>query len=266
MRNYLIVVEGAHDIAVIEKLLKINGVNQKVSSIEELPKVWKRTIPSVFPFEQGKLDRITPIPSFVKNEDLSVAIKKAGGDKEIMNVLQQTLDTMLYEEIDQLDAIMLICDADAKTADEKRAEMLENHKEKDDFILQVKDDGISLDLKVKTVPVYTYVFPDDVESGNLENLLLETAKVVYPGLLNLAEQYVEQASEYQEILKKEQYAKKAEVGCIANAMKPGKANQVSIADDEWISETTLQNCIMLQNLNRVLLQMIDVAGYHIGIK
>lgn len=257
MRNYLIVVEGAHDIAIIERLLKLNGVHKKIYSVEELPKVWKRTIPSVFPFEHGKLDRITPIPSFVKNEHLSVAIKNAGSDKEILNVLQQTLDTMLYEEIDQIDAIMLICDADAKNADEKRRELFENYKEKDDFILEIKDNCISLNLKFKTVPVYTYIFPDDMNKGNLENLLLETAQVIYPELLNLAEKYVSQASEYQEILKKEQYAKKAEVGCIANAMKPGKANQVSIADDDWISESSLRECTMLKKLNALLKLMIE---------
>ena len=75
--------------------------------------------------------------------------------------------------------------------------------------------------------------------------------------MDLAKEYVSQASEYQDILKKEQYAKKAEIGCIANAMKPGKANQVSIADNEWVSEKSLQTCVMLQKLNTVLKQMIS---------
>ena len=75
MKNYLIIVEGAHDIAVVEKLLKLNGINKRITSVEKLPKVWKRTIPSIFPFTDGKLDRITPIPSFVMNENVSVAIK-----------------------------------------------------------------------------------------------------------------------------------------------------------------------------------------------
>ncbi len=256
MRNYLIVVEGAHDIAIVEKLLKLNGVNKRIQSEEKLPKVWKRTIPSVFPFAEGKLDRITPIPSFIMNEQVSVAIKNAGSDKDIMDVLQQTLDTMLYEEIDQLNAIMLLCDADTKSADDKRKEMLGNHKEKDDFILEIGENEVTLDLKVKTVPIYTYIFPDNIESGNLENLLLEAAQVIYPELLALAKEYVVRASEYQQILKKEQFAKKAQIGCIANAMKPGKANQVSIADNDWVSEKTLQTCVMLKKLNGVLCQMI----------
>ena len=32
MRHYLIIVEGAHDIALIEKILRVNGVKEKISS------------------------------------------------------------------------------------------------------------------------------------------------------------------------------------------------------------------------------------------
>ncbi len=72
----------------------------------------------------------------------------------------------------------------------------------------------------------------------------------------MASKYIEEASAYQKKLKKDQNAKKAKVGCIANVMKPGKANQVSIADDDWISEKTLKECSMLAKLNEVLKTMI----------
>lgn len=32
MRNYLIIVEGAHDIALLEKLLRLNGVDEKINN------------------------------------------------------------------------------------------------------------------------------------------------------------------------------------------------------------------------------------------
>ena len=35
-------------------------------------------------------------------------------------------------------------------------------------------------------------------------------------------------------------------------MKPGKANQVSIADDDWVSEATLRECEMLKRLNEAV--------------
>ena len=67
MRNYLIIVEGAHDIALFEKVLRINGVDRKITNENDLPDVWKHTIPSRYPFNGDTLDRITPIPSFLKN-------------------------------------------------------------------------------------------------------------------------------------------------------------------------------------------------------
>lgn len=274
MRNYLIMVEGAHDIAVMERLLQLNGIQQRVRSETELPSVWIHTIPGVYPFTEGRLERITPVPSFMKNEEISVAIKNANSDTEIMPALSQLMDIMQVREKDQLDGIMLICDADRKKADEKRKQLLNDYREKPDFKIIWEKGAVSgktasggcgitedlenptLDIGIKQVPLYTFLFPDNETEGNLENLLLETAQAVYPELLKLAEDYIVQAAEYQKKLKREAYAKKAVVGCIANVMKPGKANQVSIADDGWISEETLEVCRMLGRLNRELKKMI----------
>lgn len=88
-------------------------------------------------------------------------------------------------------------------------------------------------------------------NGRISNIV-EAAQVAYPELLELAEKFVEEASEIQSKLKKDQNAKKAKVGCITNAMKPGKANQVSIADDDWVSEATLRECEMLKRLDEAV--------------
>ena len=126
MRNYLIVVEGAHDIALLEKILRLNGVDKKVNNENELPEVWRHTIPSRYPFNTDRLDRITPIPSFVKNSQISVAIKNANSDTEIVGVLKQTLSLMEIRELDQISGIMLICDADNLCADDKRCKLLDS--------------------------------------------------------------------------------------------------------------------------------------------
>ena len=252
MKNYLIMVEGAHDIAVLEKVLAFHGVKKKVKNIIELPNVWKHTIPAKFPFKEGCLDRITPIPSFLYNENMTIAIKNANSDKDIMPVLQQIIDTMLLEEKDQIDKIMLICDADNKTAVQKKETLLSGYEEKNDFKIIRESEKIYLDIGIKKIQVSLFAFPDDEKTGNLENLLLEAAQVAYPELLELAEKFVEEASEIQNKLKKDQNAKKAKVGCITNAMKPGKANQVSIADDDWVSEVTLRECEMLKRLDEAV--------------
>ncbi len=175
-----------------------------------------------------------------------------------MQVLSQIMDTMLVSEKDQLDAVMLVCDADRKTAVEKRNKLLDSCQEKSDFkiIREKNSQNLMLDIDIRQIPLYMFLFPDNEREGNLENLLLETAQTAYPNLLKLAEEYISQASAYQKNLKKDAYAKKAVIGCIANVMKPGKANQVSIADDNWISEKTLNTCRMLGRLNSELQKMI----------
>lgn len=259
MRNYLIIVEGAHDIAVIERVLCINGVTEKIRKESELPEVWQRTIPVRFPFNQDRLERITPIPSFSMNAEVSVAIKNANSDSEIMETLQQLLQVMEIKDVVQINGILLVCDADDSTAEEKRRRLLSSGKKTENFALN--EETMLLDVGVAgiTIPVYTFIFPDNNHKGNLENLLLETAEVAYPELSVLAGEYVDKASQYQDILKKNQYAQKAKVGCIANAMKPGKANQVSIADNEWISEKTAEQCRMLSGLNEAIKNLIESA-------
>ena len=255
MKNYLIIVEGSHDIALIEKLLCLNGINEKINNADDLPGVWKHTIPTRYPFNAERLERISPIPSFVKNPEISVAIKNANSDTEIMFVLKQTLQLMEVSEVDKLSGIMLVCDADNNTADVKRQRLLASRNE--DMNFSLNEYTMELDVNVKKIPLYTFIFPDNENGGNLENLLLQTAEIAYPELLALAKEYVKSASVYRNDLKKEQKAKKAVVGCIANVMKPGKANQVSIADDDWVSFKTLHECNMLQKLNTELKKMIS---------
>lgn len=255
MRNYLIIVEGAHDIAVIEKVLSLNGINKRVNQEEDLPEVWKHVIPTRYPFEQSRLDRIAPIPSFVKNDNISVAIKNATSDTEIIDTLQHMLHYMEIGDVAKLEGIMLICDADLKNASKKRETLLNMWEDTQE--LKLDKMNMQLETSVRKIPIYMFVFPDDCNPGNLENLLLETAKVAYPELLQWALEYIEKAADISKNLKREQDAKKATIGCIANTMKPGKANQVSIADNDWITENTLRECEMLGKLDGAVKNMLD---------
>lgn len=254
MRNYLIIVEGAHDIAVLEKILFLNGIKDRVNNEDDLPKVWKHVIPTRYPFVQNRLDRITPIPSFVRNDNVSVAIKNANSDCEIIDTLQQMLHYMEIRDVAELEGVLLVCDADLKKASEKKNILLDMWKDTEQ--LKLDKTVMELSTKVKNIPVFMFIFPDDSGSGNLENLLLKTAEISYPKLLEWASEYIEKAKTIRSNLKREQDAKKAVIGCIANTMKPGKANQVSIADDEWITGETLEKCEMLKKLDDTIKKMI----------
>ena len=254
MKNYLIIVEGAHDIAVIERVLFLNGIKEHIDTDEDLPAVWKHVIPARYPFADNRLDRITPIPSFVRNDEVSVAIKNAGSDKAIISTLQQMIHVMQISDIAQINGIMLVCDADLKSASDKRDTILSMWT--DAYNLTLDKTGMQLGTQVGNIPLHMFVFPDDKNAGNLENLLLETAAVAYPDLLKLASEYINSAKSFSKNLGREQDVKKATIGCIANTMKPGKANQVSIADNEWITEETLKKCAMVAKLDVVIKDML----------
>lgn len=254
MRNYLIIVEGAHDIAVLEKVLSLNGIKERIGKEEDLPEVWKHIIPTRYPFDENRLDRITPIPSFVKSNGVSVAIKNANSDTEIISTLHQMLHYMEISDVAQLDGVMLVCDADKKSASDKQKFLFGKWEDTDSLKLNVRD--MQLETLIKKIPLYVFIFPDGCNPGNLENLLIETARISYPELLELASDYIEKASQISKKLKREQDIKKATIGCIANTMKPGKANQVSISDDEWITELTLSECEMLKRLDDVIKDML----------
>jgi len=85
-----------------------------------------------------------------------------------------------------------------------------------------------------------FVLPDNSNDGTLENLLLHSAEKIYPNLLAMAKDYVNTAkntdlSEAElEGINKPAGENKAIVGAMANILRPGKAVQVSIQDNDWL--------------------------------
>lgn len=103
MKYFLIIVEGAHDIATVERILRMQGIDKCIKHKSDLPDVWKRMIPERFPFQADLLDRITPLPSFWQNESVSVAIKNAGSDVRLISCLKEICQSMKISEKAQLD-------------------------------------------------------------------------------------------------------------------------------------------------------------------
>lgn len=254
MKYYLIIVEGAHDLATIERILKMQGIDKPIRQKEELATVWKRLIPDKYPFHGDALDRITPVPSFWRNEEISVAIQCAGSDTALLTCLKEVCNILKLGEKLQLNKVMLVCDADRGSAEAKKSYLLRKCERTADFDLQKIENNYILQLEALNekerirIPLIWYVFPDDMNSGILENVLLQAADKIYPRLKEGAEGYID-------LIDKNVYAtmndeakrNKATVGCIANILKPGKANQVAIADGEWISNQS-RECEYVERL------------------
>lgn len=239
MKYIYLVVEGPHDISAIGRLLKSKNL-QMIKNINHLDAFWleKRMIPRDFPIEGDLLKRV-PVPTFYQSETLSIAIHSAGGDSKIVSTMNLTFANVDY---DDFYSYALFIDADSKNA----LDRLES--------LDVKDlpliNEITLPGQIiirNNVKAGIFIFPNNEDKGTLETVLLSCAELVYPSLLGPAKEYVTSTDiTYQQDWGQSDF-EKIIVGCIANVLKPGKANQVSIQDNKWISQETLAS----QNLKRL---------------
>jgi len=82
--------------------------------------------------------------------------------------------------------------------------------------------------------------PDNVNSGSLEDVLIQCAEVHYSDLLRQAGSYLRSIDrarlsepDLAELDRPAGY-KKAQIGAVSAVLKPGKAIQASIADNRWL--------------------------------
>lgn len=90
-----------------------------------------------------------------------------------------------------------------------------------------------------------FILPDNGTAGTLEDILLDSAKEVYPKLLESAFLHVDSAR-YVDLIpddlkefNKPAGKNKAIIGTMASILKPGKAIQVSIQDNQWLQGSAL---------------------------
>ena len=236
--------------AVVGRVLTFHGLILE-KQIKKVHHYWERFIPKSFP-PGGDLYARVPVPFFYQSNSVSVAIQTAGGKAGLVGSLETNLKNINYQE---LSGIGIFCDADAQAAKEKYKSLL---KGLHDMIclynlIFTDEPGQVSDNKPNTG---VFIFPDNQNEGNLENVLLECAATCYPDLLTSAFNYVETADQKYMIDWTKSSKPKAVVGCIANILKPGRANQVSIQDNEWICPDTINKKDSVSQLNQFITKFI----------
>lgn len=237
MDYFLIFSEGYHDQALVQKILEFQFHFRKFSGAKgQLDPFWHPLIPSYPP--GGNFYRRTPFPSICSSSRASVAICVVEGDNIEQKISEtcQSLKEASGNPFQKLKGCALVGDAEEKSAQEKFA----TYKAKLSVHLANLPERPG---QISTSAAYQgiYLFPDNTSSGTLEIVLLACAGIVYADLKNGAENYIShipaQQKTHWDRLKRDE--KKALVGCITNILKPGKTNQASIADDDWVSQATL---------------------------
>lgn len=178
---------------------------------------------------------------FFQNRTHSIAIQIAGGGlKEIERKLEATLlnyETLLSDIV----GLGIVIDADYNHKGAK-GRFNELKKELAKLIRLPNSPGRVLNSRPKTG---VFVFPDNKNKGTIEKILLRCGQQVYPDILNGATNFVNgvnvnllNSNDKKEFMR-HSGRDKSTIGCMANILRPGRAMQVSIQDNDWISDRSV---------------------------
>ncbi|MGK7943490.1 MAG: hypothetical protein AB4058_03385 [Microcystaceae cyanobacterium] len=109
MKYCLIVTEGHQDIEFMIRILKFHKV-KNISQESKLDPFWKILIPRSFPIDDDLKKRV-PVPIFVQNSDVSIALRSVNGIKNLTKIL--IADLARLESL-ELYSIAVILDADSE--------------------------------------------------------------------------------------------------------------------------------------------------------
>lgn len=239
MRYAYLVVEGPHDVEFVGRLLKPHQFKRE-NNESRLDPYWRPLVPTKFPYG-GDLNRRVPVPTFFVSDTVSVAVHASGGDSEIANRVEETLQAALPT---LPDAVGVLLDADLAVSPVARFGAVRKAL-LDKVKLALPDQPGRVSAASPRCGIF--VLPDNVNAGTLESLLLECADLQYPALLAEVRSLVGEVQAGVHALtpddlkdfNKPAGPHKAMVACMAGILRPGKAIQVSIQDNRWLEGTAL---------------------------
>lgn len=264
-REIIFIVEGYHDVAIITKLLKINGY-EEVRRINKLSQTFSKLLPNKFPFIENRLNIFNVIPMFMRKVDTHVVIINAVGETNLFSKLDMVFNRLEIDEISEISRIVIFADGDTKDREEKLNSILSIDFEDKGFEFIVKDDvsypnpHINFFGKFKINLDY-FIFPNNDSAGRLENVVIDAINESDGQLLDEVKAYVENIDEKYKTSwnvgnsKKE----KALIGVAGNAIIPGSSNTTVLYSDDvdWISISTISKVDSLKKVNDYLLEVLS---------
>ncbi|WP_414754129.1 DUF3226 domain-containing protein [Anabaena sp. CCY 9910] len=250
-----IVAEGPQDIEFLICLLKLSGL-RRVTKLSALDSFWEPLVPKTFPIDDDLMKRV-PVPTFLKNDQLSIALHSAIGITRLANTVEESLALIPSSEIF---GIAFVLDADSSETPLERFTALIN---------KIRPLRLPLPSKLGEVANSSprfgiFIMPNNRIPGTLEDILLECANLNYPDLLQLASNYVSSINTDQltekdlHELNKLAGKNKAVISSITSILKPGRTLQVSLQDNRWLNEQTL-NLESINLMKKFLEQITGVA-------
>ena len=237
MSHYLFVVEGIHDVAIISKILMLMEFKE-VDRDDQILKPMDKLIIRNFPFYKNSLNVFNKIPTFYKKEDTQVCIINAAGETKLLKVLNSVLKKLEFDEMELIDKVEKIVDIVERGFEGKKNKI--DRFSREEILNQTLK---IIEVEDFTIPFEFYVFPNNKDSGRLENILLETINQVDSELLYNVEEFLKNIpNEYkQEWSVENSKYEKTKIACVGSVLNPGVANGVHIRDSHWISKETINN-------------------------
>ncbi|MCC5638190.1 hypothetical protein LC593_20610 [Nostoc sp. CHAB 5844] len=262
VRYCYIVAEGPQDIEFLIRLLKLYGLH-RVIKLSALDKFWEPLVPKTFPVDDDLMKRV-PVPTFLANSELSIALHSAIGITRLANTVEESLALIQASEIF---GVGFVLDADSNETPFDRFSELIN---------KITPIGLPLPSELGKVTYSSprcgiFIMPNNLVAGTLEDILFECAKLNYPDLLELALNYVSSIDTSQlskddlRELNKPAGKNKAVISSISSILRSGRTLQVSIQDNRWLDENTLS--LESVNLIKIFLDKITGSGkFCVGVK
>jgi len=255
--SYL-VVEGPHDIEFVGRFLKIGGLS-RVKQLAGLDAAFARLVPTDFP-HQGDLLKRVPVPIFFQNERHSIAVHSASGIDNLITTAADNLK-MVEAEVHSLGFVLDRDDTETVTVDGRFARL------KEEF--EKCGAGPKLPCRPGEVSAGAprtgvFILPDNASAGTLENLLLPAGEIVYPEISKAANAFIERvdvsalASKDRQDFEKPCGKAKATVSAIGSVLRPGKAIQVSLQDNQWVSDHSIGAVSGLKRFGEFLSELFEI--------
>lgn len=227
-----IATEGPHDVAFLAELLRPWGLKRLTSltRLKEVDAFWDPLIPKTFPHKDDLLARV-PVPIFFTGNDRMVALDSASGISDLARRVEENLSVL-----NATPAIAVILDADSKESAADRFQGL---------AVRLRTLGLPIPERAGAISQQDprcgiFVLPDNASAGTLETLLEECAAENYARLWQRSKTYVagidpqELSAEDLKDFQKPAGRQKAIISAMASILRPGKAIQVSLQDNQWI--------------------------------
>jgi hypothetical protein len=233
-----LVVEGPHDVEFAYRLLSPFGLS-RVQFEKDLDGFFKPLIPTTFP-HGGDLQKRVPVPLFLQSETHVIALHSAIGDSRLVATVEENANLIALQS---LTGVGILLDTDKEIPAADRYAAIQAVMSRKGFTLPANAGEIA----AGTPKLGAFVLPDNASTGNLEDLLLECGQSAYPELVQSATSHVNVALSLAQKLKndgedlaKTPFRNKAIVGAVASVLRPGKAVQTSIQDNQWLKGDRLQ--------------------------